>query len=61
MKLFPLCAIVVMVSVSAVQAQTITVFQTGFEPADGYNLGNLIGQNGWIDSRRRNDVAGRTS
>src|SRR5688572_18349136 len=29
------------------RAQTVTVLQTGFEPAQGYSAGNLNGQNGW--------------
>lgn len=31
----------------AATAQTVTIFQSGFEPGQGYALGNLAGQNGW--------------
>jgi hypothetical protein len=46
MKHLLMCAIIVATS-SVAQAQSVTVFQTGFEPTDGYSPGNLNGQNGW--------------
>ncbi|MCC6678113.1 MAG: hypothetical protein IT436_13310 [Phycisphaerales bacterium] len=32
----------------AAHGQTVTVFQSGFEPGEGYSTGALAGQNGWF-------------
>ncbi|MGE4198544.1 MAG: hypothetical protein AB7G11_15640 [Phycisphaerales bacterium] len=32
----------------AAHGQTVTVFQSGFEPGEGYTLGTIAGQNGWF-------------
>jgi hypothetical protein len=39
--------VMALVSAAATQAQTVTIFQTGFEPTQGYIAGNLAGQNSW--------------
>jgi hypothetical protein len=60
MKLLATCAII-MVTTTLAPAQTITVFQTGFEPAEGYVTGNLNGQNGWFAYLGENPNFGRVS
>jgi hypothetical protein len=47
MKLLATSAII-MANAAVAQAQTVTIFQTGFEPTEGYAPGNLNGQNGWF-------------
>jgi hypothetical protein len=48
MKGFSMGAMVIaLITFSAAHAQTVTIFQTGFEPSQGYSTGNLNGQNGW--------------
>ena len=46
MKLLAMCAIMASAAAAA-QAQTISIYQTGFEPGEGFFTGNLNGQNGW--------------
>lgn len=38
---------IVALAAAAAHGQTVTVFQSGFEPGEGYAIGALDGQNGW--------------
>jgi hypothetical protein len=48
MNAYVSCALIASAMTIAAQAQTVTVFQTGFEAAEGYAPGNLNGQKDWF-------------